>query len=68
VLTRNPTYQPAKDAIAQINKLEQQQNGRFTPQGDTLQKSENRRQIVKVIEDLKLGKDAFDLLKSLAGR
>ena len=66
VLARNPGYQPAKDAIAQINKLEEQQYGRFAPQGETPRKTQNfREQIIRVIDDLKLAKQVFDLLKSV---
>ena len=42
VLELNPSYKPAEQAIAEINKLEQQDNELFTPQGRTLQKEERR--------------------------
>ena len=43
VLELNPSYKPAEQAIAEINKLEQQDNELFTPQGRTLQKEKNRK-------------------------
>ena len=61
VLEMNPTYKPAQQALAEINKLEQRENELFTPQGRTLDK-ENRRKVLKeVVGTLKLVRDIVTL-------
>lgn len=61
VLELNPTYKPAQQALAEINKLEQRENELFTPQGRTLDK-ENRRKVLKeVVSTLKLVRDIVTL-------
>ena len=42
--------------VNEINKLEQEQNELFTPQGPTLQKEKKRRLIGRILETLKLVK------------
>lgn len=61
VLEMNPSYKPAEQAIAEINKLEQEQNELFTPQGRTLQKEKNRRFLRGVVDTLKLVRDIIPL-------
>jgi len=61
VLEMNPTYKPAEQAIAEINKLEQQQNELFTPQGRTLHKQETRKFLRGVVDTLKLVRDIVKL-------
>jgi tetratricopeptide (TPR) repeat protein len=61
VLELNPSYQPAEQAIAEINKLERQQNELFTPQGRTLQKEKNRKTLRGIVDALKLVKDIVSL-------
>lgn len=61
VLEMNPSYRPAEQAIAEINKLEQEQNELFTPQGPTLQKEKNRRFLRRIVDTLKLVKDIIPL-------
>jgi tetratricopeptide (TPR) repeat protein len=61
VLEMNPTYHPAEQAIAEINKLEQQQNELFTPQGRTFQKEKTRKAIGEIVDTLKLVKDIVAL-------
>ena len=56
VLEVNPSYKPAEQAIAAINKIEQEQNEIFTPQGPTLQKEKKRRLFMRIIDTLKLVK------------
>ncbi|MDQ6809743.1 MAG: hypothetical protein M3Z64_10045 [Verrucomicrobiota bacterium] len=56
VLEINPSYKPAEQAIAAINKIEQEQNEMFTPQGPTLQKEKKRRLFQRIIDTLKLVK------------
>ena len=61
VLELNPSYRPAEQAIAEINKIEQQQNELFTPQGRTLDK-ENRRKVLKeIVSTLRLVRDIVTL-------
>ena len=61
VLELNPTYKPAQQALAEINKLEQRENELFTPQGRTLDK-ENRRKVLKeVVSTLRLVRDIVTL-------
>lgn len=57
VLEMNPTYDPARQAIAAINKLERQENELFSPQGRTLQKEKTREIVRNLIKALKLAKD-----------
>ncbi|MDQ2659787.1 MAG: hypothetical protein M3Y03_05145 [Verrucomicrobiota bacterium] len=57
VLQLNPSYQPAEQAIAEINKLEQQDNELFTPQGRTLQKEKNRKVLREMVAALRLVRD-----------
>jgi len=61
VLQMNPSYKPAEQAIAEINKLEQQQNGLFTPQGQTLQKEKNRKALREIVSALRLVRDIVTL-------
>ena len=61
VLEMNPSYKPAEQAIAEINKLEQEQNELFTPQGRTLQKEKNRKVLRGIVDTLKLVKDIVPL-------
>jgi tetratricopeptide (TPR) repeat protein len=61
VLEMNPTYHPAQQAIAEINKLEQKQNELFTPQGRTLQKEKTWKAIHDVVDALKLVRDIVTL-------
>lgn len=56
VLEINPSYKPAEQAIAEINKIEQEQNEQFTPQGPTLQKEKRRRLLGRILDTLKLVK------------
>ncbi|MBA3385935.1 MAG: hypothetical protein H0T95_04825 [Chthoniobacterales bacterium] len=57
VLEMNPSYRPAEQAIAEINKLEQQQNELFTRQGRTLQKEKNREFLRGIVDTLRLVRD-----------
>lgn len=61
VLELNPSYHPAEQAIAEINKLEQQRNELFTPQGRTLQKEKNRKVIRGMVQALRLVRDIVTL-------
>ncbi len=61
VLELNPSYKPAEQAIAEINKLEQQQNELFTPQGRTLQKEKNRKVLREIVKTLRLVRDIVTL-------
>lgn len=61
VLALNPSYKPAEQAIAEINKLEQQQNELFTPQGRTLQKEKNRKIARSIVDALRLVRDIVTL-------
>lgn len=61
VLELNPSYKPAEEAIAEINKLEQQQNELFTPQGRTLQKEKNRKLLRGLVSTLRLVRDIVTL-------
>ncbi|MEP6810043.1 MAG: hypothetical protein ABI992_07350, partial [Chthoniobacterales bacterium] len=61
VLEMNPSYKPAEQAIDEINKLEQQQNELFTPQGRTLQKEKNRKLLRGIVEALRLVRDIVTL-------
>ena len=61
VLEMNPTYHPAQQAVAEINKLEQKQNELFTPQGRTLQKEKTWKAIHDVVDALKLVRDIVTL-------
>ena len=61
VLEMNPSYHPAEQAIAEINKLEQQQNELFTPQGRTLQKEKTRAALKGMVETLRLVRDIVTL-------
>lgn len=61
VLEMNPSYKPAEQAIAEINKIEQQQNELFTPQGRTLQKEERRKVLREVVKTLRLVRDIVTL-------
>jgi tetratricopeptide (TPR) repeat protein len=61
VLELNPSYKPAEQAIAEINKLEQQDNELFTPQGRTLQKEERRKVLREVVKTLRLVRDIVTL-------
>lgn len=61
VLELNPTYKPAAQAIAEINKIEQRENELFTPQGRTLDK-ENRCKVLKeIVSTLRLVRDIVTL-------
>ncbi len=61
VLEMNPTYRPAKQAIDEINKLEQRENELFTPQGRTLDKEKRRKMISDIVDTLKLVRDIVSL-------
>ena len=61
VLEMNPSYKPAEQAIAEINKFEQQENELFTPQGRTLQKEKNRKMLRGVVDTLRLVRDIVTL-------
>ena len=61
VLEMNPSYKPAEQAIEEINKLEQQQNELFTPQGRTFQKEKNRKKLRGIVDTLKLVRDIVRL-------
>jgi hypothetical protein len=61
VLEMNPSYKPAEDAIAEINKIERQQNELFSPQGPTLQKEKRRKILHGIVDTLKLVKDIVRL-------
>lgn len=61
VLQMNPSYRPAEQAISEINKLEQEQNELFTPQGKTLQKEKTRAVLKGVVETLRLVRDIVTL-------
>jgi tetratricopeptide (TPR) repeat protein len=61
VLDLNPSYKPAEQAIAEINKLEQKQNELFTPQGRTLDKENRRKALKEVVSALRLVRDIVTL-------
>ena len=61
VLDMNPTYKPAAQAIAEINKLEQRENELFTPQGRTLDKEQRRKVLKEVVSTLRLVRDIVTL-------
>ncbi|MFN2475760.1 MAG: hypothetical protein ABR526_05385 [Chthoniobacterales bacterium] len=61
VLEMNPSYKPAEDAIAEINKIERQQNELFSPQGPTLQKEKRRKVLHGIVDTLRLVKDIVRL-------
>ncbi len=61
VLELNPSYKPAEQAIAEINKLEQEDNELFTPQGRTLQKEKNRKLLRGLVDALRLVRDIVTL-------
>jgi len=61
VLELNPSYRPAEQAIAEINKLEQQENELFTPQGRTFQKEKNRKALREIVKTLRLVRDIVTL-------
>jgi tetratricopeptide (TPR) repeat protein len=61
VLEMNPSYHPAEQAITEINKLKQQQNELFTPQGRTLQKEKNRKLLRGIVDTLRLVRDIVTL-------
>ncbi len=61
VLEMNPSYKPAEEAIAEINRLEQQDNELFTPQGRTLKKEQNRKVLRGIVETLRLVRDIVTL-------
>ena len=61
VLDMNPTYKPAAQAIAEINKLEQRENELFTPQGRTLDKEQRRKALKEVVSTLRLVRDIVTL-------
>ena len=61
VLELNPSYRPAEQAIAEINKLEQQQNELFTPQGRTLEKEKRRKVLRGIVDTLRLVRDIVTL-------
>ncbi len=61
VLELNPTYTPAEEAVAEINKLEQQQNELFTPQGHTRKNGFDRQLLRGLVDTLKLVRDIVKL-------
>lgn len=61
VLEMNPTYHSAAQAITEINKLEQEENELFTPQGRTLQKEKTRALLKSLVEGLRLVRDIVTL-------
>lgn len=61
VLELNPTYKPAEDAIAEINRIEREQNELFSPQGPTLQKEKRRKVLRGIVDTLRLVKDIVKL-------
>ncbi len=61
VLEMNPSYKPAEQAIAEINRLEQEDNELFTPQGRTLQKEKNRKVLRGLVDALRLVRDIVTL-------
>ncbi|MEO5719942.1 MAG: hypothetical protein ABIR71_00545 [Chthoniobacterales bacterium] len=61
VLELNPSYHPAEQAIAEINKLEQEDNELLTPQGRTLQKEKNRKLLRGMVDALRLVRDIVTL-------
>jgi tetratricopeptide (TPR) repeat protein len=61
VLELNPSYRPAEEAIAEINKLEQRENELFTPQGRTLDKEKRRKALKEVVSTLRLVRDIVTL-------
>lgn len=61
VLEMNPSYKPAEDAIAEINKIERQQNELFSPQGRTLEKEKRRKVLRGIVDTLKLVRDIVKL-------
>ena len=61
VLETNPTYKPAEQAIAEINKIEQRENELFTPQGRTLDKENRRKALKEVVGALRLVRDIVTL-------
>ena len=61
VLEMNPTYKPAEQAIAEINKLEQRENELFSPQGRTLDKEKRRKVLKEIVSTLRLVRDIVTL-------
>ncbi len=61
VLELNPTYQPAEEAINEINKLEQQQNELFTPQGRKKPRPNTQKVLRGLVDTLKLVRDIVRL-------
>ena len=61
VLQLNPTYKPAEQALAEINKLEQRENELFTPQGKTLDTENRRKALKEVVSTLRLVRDIVTL-------
>jgi tetratricopeptide (TPR) repeat protein len=61
VLQMNPTYKPAEQALAEINKLEQRENELFTPQGKTLDTENRRKALKEVVGTLRLVRDIVTL-------
>ena len=61
VLELNPTYKPAQQALAEINKIEQRENELFTPQGRTLDKENRRKALKEVVSTLRLVRDIVTL-------
>ena len=61
VLELNPSYKPAEQAIAEINKLEQRENELFTPQGRTLDKEKRRQVLKEIVGTLRLVRDIVTL-------
>ncbi len=61
VLELNPTYKPAQQALAEINKLEQRENELFTPQGKTLDTENRRKALKEVVSTLRLVRDIVTL-------
>lgn len=61
VLQLNPSYRPAEQAIAEINKIEQRENELFTPQGRTLDKEKRRKTLREIVKTLRLVRDIVTL-------
>jgi tetratricopeptide (TPR) repeat protein len=61
VLDLNPTYKPAEQALAEINKLEQRENELFTPQGKTLDTENRRKALKEAVGALRLVRDIVTL-------
>ncbi len=61
VLLMNPTYKPAKDAVAKINELERRENEIFSPQGRTLDHEKKMKAARGVVDALKLVRDIVKL-------